>query len=391
MNEKISIIVPIYNSEKYLEKCLDSIICQTYRNLEIILINDGSTDSSPDICERYGKADERIIVIHKENGGNTSARKAGLAVATGEYVGFVDSDDWIEPVMYETLYRYFSDYNLDIISCGFFCEKEDEAEDATEEDADFLDEGLHIIDNHDVFMQSVMEGNPKRSENICSFLWSKLVRRELIRRAQNRIYDKIVFIEDRALLYTCYYDVRRLYILKTPLYHYRIRKNSLTHMVDDYMISKINDVYIYQKELFSEHSASPELHRLNERFLITHLIGALRNNMGFEGTFVNFILPWEARGKRIIIYGAGSVGKQYYSQLESFYCTGWWTDKRWKELDDPRVIAPEEALSKEYDLVIIAVLRQEMAKEIMTELKGMGIEDSKIIWRVQLGGELIYV
>lgn len=387
MNEKISIIVPIYNSEKYLEKCLDSIICQTYRNLEIILIDDGSTDSSLDICERYGKVDERIIVLHKENGGNTSARKAGLAVATGEYVGYVDSDDWIEPVMYETLYEIFNDNNLDIVSCGFFCEKED----VTEEEEDFLDEGLHIIDNHDIFIQSVMEGNPKGTENIYSYLFTKLVRRELMRCAQNKINDKIVYMEDRALMNTLYYGIRRLYILKKPLYHYRIRNDSISHMTDDYIISKINDVYIYQKELFLAHSASWELHRLNENFLIIHLIAALRNNMGFEGCFVSYVLPWEARGKRIILYGAGSVGKQYYLQLKSFYCTGWWTDKKWKVLDDPRVIAPEEAFSKEYDLVVIAVLHQETAKEIMTELKGMGIEDSKIIWRVQLGGELIYV
>lgn len=387
LNHKISVIVPIYNSEEYLTRCLESIICQTYRDLEIILIDDGSTDSSPNICDCYKKADERIKVIHKENGGNTSARKAGLAIATGEYVGFVDSDDWIEPTMYETLYGICSENNLDIISCGFFCEKED----GTEEDADFLEEGLHEIENHDVFLQSVMKGNPRRSENICSFLWSKLIRRELIVRAQNMIDNKIVFIEDRALLYTCYYDIRSIYILKEPLYHYRIRMNSISHMTDDTMISKINDVYIYQKELFSEHHASRELIRLNERFLVDHLVGALRNNMGFDGEFVRYVLPWEARGKRIILYGAGFLGNQYYSQLDKFYCTCCWTDTKWKELEDPRIISPEEALCQEYDLIVIAVLRKETADEILMKLKKMGVEDSKIIWRVQSGGELIYV
>ncbi len=387
MNNKISIIVPIYNSEEYLTKCIESIICQTYRDLEIILIDDGSTDSSPDICDRYKSADERIIVIHKENGGNTSARKAGLAIATGEYVGFVDSDDWIEPAMYETLYGICSENNLEMISCGFFCEEED----GTEEDGDFMEEGLHVIKNHDAFLQSVMKGNRKRSENICSFLWSKLIRRELIVCAQNKIDNKIVFIEDRALLYTCYYDIQRIYILKEPLYHYRIRKNSVSHMTDDTMISKINDVYIYQKKLFSAHHASRELLRLNERFLVDHLVGALRNNMGFEGDFVHYVLPWEARGKRIILYGAGFLGKKYYSQLEKFYCTGYWTDKNWKELNDPGIISLEEALCQEYDLIVIAVLHKEVADEISAELKAAGVDEAKILWRVQTGGELIYV
>lgn len=386
-DKKISIIVPIYNSEDYLVKAIESIICQTYRNLEIILIDDGSTDGSPGICDRYGEADERIKIIHKANGGNTSARKAGLAIATGEYIGFVDSDDWIEPEMYETLYRICYENNLDIISCGFFCEKED----GTEEAADFLEEGLHVIDNHDVFLQRVMKGNLQKSENIYSYLWSKLIRRDIIVHAQDKIDDKIVFIEDRALLYTCYYDIQRFYILKTPLYHYRIRKNSMANRMDDYIISKLNDVYAYQKELFLSHHASKELHRLNERFLVGHLVGVLRDNMGFEGEFTHYVLPWEARGKRIVLYGAGFLGKKYYSQLDMFYCTGCWTDKKWKEMNDQRIISPEEALSQEYDLIVIASLRREIADEILAELRAVGVEESKIVWRIQTGGELIYV
>ncbi len=100
---KISIIVPIYNVEQYLDRCIKSIVEQTYRNLEIILVDDGSPDSCGDICDRWAKIDERIKVLHKENGGLSSARNVGLDVATGDYIGFVDSDDYIAPDMYETL------------------------------------------------------------------------------------------------------------------------------------------------------------------------------------------------------------------------------------------------------------------------------------------------
>lgn len=103
MNSKISIIVPIYNTEKYLHKCIDSIIAQSYTNIEIILVDDGSTDNSPSICDDYAKKDERIVVVHKRNGGLSSARNAGLDVAIGDYVGFVDSDDYISKDMYKTL------------------------------------------------------------------------------------------------------------------------------------------------------------------------------------------------------------------------------------------------------------------------------------------------
>lgn len=97
----ISIIVPVYNVEKYLERCIESIVNQTYKDIEIILVDDGSPDNCPVICDRYAEKDNRIKVIHKQNGGLINARKSGLEIAQGDYIGFVDSDDWIEPEMYE--------------------------------------------------------------------------------------------------------------------------------------------------------------------------------------------------------------------------------------------------------------------------------------------------
>ena len=105
MTEKISIIVPVYKVEKYLDKCVRSIVEQTYKNLEIILVDDGSPDNCPAMCDEWARKDSRIAVIHKENGGVSSARNAGLAACTGDYVGFVDSDDWIDSGMCEEAMR----------------------------------------------------------------------------------------------------------------------------------------------------------------------------------------------------------------------------------------------------------------------------------------------
>lgn len=115
--DKISIIVPVYNVEKYLDRCIESIINQSYKNLEIILINDGSTDGSGAICEEWKKRDSRIVVFHKENGGASSARNVGLDYATGEYIGFVDSDDWTEPMMYQRLYQLIKEHDAEIAVC----------------------------------------------------------------------------------------------------------------------------------------------------------------------------------------------------------------------------------------------------------------------------------
>lgn len=118
MEELISVIVPVYNVEKYIRKCIDSICAQTYRRLEIILVDDGSPDGCGAICDEYSDRDDRIRVIHKENGGLSDARNAGIEAATGRYIGFVDSDDYIKPEMYETMLRRMKSENADMIICG---------------------------------------------------------------------------------------------------------------------------------------------------------------------------------------------------------------------------------------------------------------------------------
>ena len=118
-NALISIIVPVYNVDKYLSKCIDSIISQTYNEIELILVDDGSPDNSPKICDEYARKDNRIIVIHKENGGVSSARNAGLDIAKGEYIGFIDPDDYIVSDMYECMVNAIEKYNFDMVVCGY--------------------------------------------------------------------------------------------------------------------------------------------------------------------------------------------------------------------------------------------------------------------------------
>lgn len=118
LNDKISVIVPVYNVENYLDECVTSIVNQTYEILEIILVDDGSTDSSGRKCDEWGLKDNRIVVIHKQNGGLSDARNRGLEIATGEYVAFVDSDDFIDIKMYETMLETMKHTNADLVSCG---------------------------------------------------------------------------------------------------------------------------------------------------------------------------------------------------------------------------------------------------------------------------------
>ena len=117
MTSKISVIVPVYKAEKFLERCVSSILNQTYKKLELILVDDGSPDRSPEMCDWYAQADSRVKVIHKKNGGVSTARNAGLEAATGDYIAFVDSDDWIEPEMYQTMMEAAMDHDCDVVMC----------------------------------------------------------------------------------------------------------------------------------------------------------------------------------------------------------------------------------------------------------------------------------
>lgn len=118
----ISIIIPVYKTEQYLKRCVESVLAQTYQDLEIILVNDGSPDNSLKICYEYAEMDRRIKVVNKENGGVASARNAGIDLAAGEYIGFVDSDDYIEPDMFELLVGLINEYKADISICGCYVE-----------------------------------------------------------------------------------------------------------------------------------------------------------------------------------------------------------------------------------------------------------------------------
>ena len=176
MNKKVSIIVPVYNVSNYLPSCLDTLINQTYRNIEIILIDDNSTDNSLEICNKYKEKDPRIIVIHKENGGAASARNYGLNIYTGEYVSFVDSDDYIELNYIEKLVSMLEKYNADISVCSFF---------------DVKNTNVKAFDYHCDVIEYDDEGFLKRflDDWTCGLLWNKIFKSGVVKNI--RMKEKI--------------------------------------------------------------------------------------------------------------------------------------------------------------------------------------------------------
>lgn len=217
---KISVIVPIYNVEKFIRRCLDSIINQTMKDLEIILVDDGSTDNSGVICDEYAKLDNRIIVIHKENGGISSARNRGLDVATGEWIAFVDSDDYIEEDMYEVLYKTAIEENVDICTCFFKYLTLD-----NKILFNPIQEQLNINGkcNSKEFLNLIYKD--EYMNGICVATWNKIYKKNIF----NNLRFKTKIYEDDELVNHIYLKDINIFILTNGLYIYVQNISSLTN------------------------------------------------------------------------------------------------------------------------------------------------------------------
>lgn len=227
MEEKITIIVPVYNVEKYIKKCIQSIINQTYPNIEVILVNDGSTDNSGKICEEFAKQDKRIIVINKQNGGLSDARNKGIEIATGKYIGFVDSDDCIKENMFEILYNNLKQTNADISVCSFV---------KVNEQGELIDKKSQID------KKEILEYNKQQamgqlvSEKIGSYAWNKLYKKE--------IFNNIIFplgrkMEDLAIMYLLFEKANKIVVTNETGYYYLQRKNSILGNVNLKLITDL--------------------------------------------------------------------------------------------------------------------------------------------------------
>ena len=209
MNPAITIIVPVYNAEKFLHRCLDSIIYQTFTNWECILIDDGSPDNSGAICDDYVARDSRFRVIHQKNKGVSAARNAGLDSAKGNWIGFVDSDDWIEPNMYEYLYNNTQKMKADCVICSFFGQHKHQIR--------------KICSKKEVFKFLFLV------EGFGGYSFLRLISAEKI--GGIRYDSSLSYLEDTKFFYEVFHNCRKVYWDNTPLYHYIQNPESVTHKI----------------------------------------------------------------------------------------------------------------------------------------------------------------
>lgn len=209
MEHKVSIVVPVYGVENYIEECVESLLAQTYSNLEILLIDDGGRDRSPEICDRYAAQDDRIKVIHKPNGGAASARNAGLDAATGDYICFVDGDDAVHPDYVKHLLTQVTARDADMAVCGF---------------RNWTKSGAQPVDCDNTGEYTGQEYLLRFLRDwSCSLLWNKIYRREVIGDIRMEEGHKV---DDEFFTYLVVMNCRKVVLFETPLYDYRLRSSS---------------------------------------------------------------------------------------------------------------------------------------------------------------------
>ena len=373
---EISVIVPIYNVEHYLSRCIDSIINQSFYNMEIILVDDGSTDGSSSLCDYYAERDGRIRVIHQQNYGLVLARKVGIQNAVGKYVGFVDADDWIEPDFYEILYNALEKSQADFAHVGFIQENP-EGESICRITSGFT-AGVYQTENH---KEEYTEKILLQSE-ITPSIWSKLFRSRIIREAYFKVPDEQQLGEDLLCLLHCIWIAKTFQILQVQRYHYMIRDGSLSHGNTDKSVNERMLLTKYLIELFNQYSIT-DMNRM-ERIAGFFNIAALNAQNSFS--LNDWIFPQRdiIKGSKIIIYGAGRVGYDYYIELK--FRVGCnvvaWVDSAPEhyKYDFQKVQHYSAICDMEYDWIILAVKDEKMAGEMRRAVLKSGAEEKKILW-----------
>lgn len=274
----ISVIVPVYNVEELLQRCIDSIVNQTKRNIEIILVDDGATDESGKICDEYAKKDKRICVIHKENGGLTSAWKAGAAEAKGRYLGFVDSDDWIEADMYEKMWESACKYNSDMVVCGLVFDYEDTSVPGRNEISNFAREYYSRKELEEIFPTLINDGR-FFGRTLQPARVTKLYRRELVEQNMELCREEVTVGEDMQLTLPVLLDAKSMSVVKEFYpYHYWFNQKSMTGKFDPNYLDKIKVMERRLKEISTQKGIYDFSSQITNDFLGLAVIG-LKNGV----------------------------------------------------------------------------------------------------------------
>ncbi len=378
---KLSVIVPVYNIKDYIKKCLRSICDQTYKNLEIILVDDGSTDGSGEICDDFCLEDSRIHVVHKKNGGLVSARKAGAQIAKGDYIIAVDGDDWIDKERFQNLvenglpsfpdmvylsghYKEYANMSVLIppVTNKHLYNKKQIVNDLMEQ----------FCGNGDLYHERCMEFG--------QWLWC--VKREIYCKNQIEIDERISWAEDVICIFACILDSSSIISLCEPSYHYVQRDGSINYQRKKWDENHALIFFRQMKKILSKHIVNDKILNVAVQYIYHNLL--ITNYKRIYCYYNRYLFPYipVKTGSRIIIYGAGNLGCEIVNAIDEdpLYEIVAWVDKtRRNNLKSIHKIEPVSVIyERSYDYIVIAILLSDTSKKIKEELIGCGVQKEKI-------------
>ena len=377
-DQLVSIIIPIYGVELYLNQCIESVLNQTYQNLQIILVNDGSKDKCGEICDYYANKDARIHIIHKQNEGLVNARKSGLAVAEGDYVTFVDGDDWVKENFIYNLVQPAIKYNTDFIIAGYIREfygKEDKI-------IPKLPIGYYskkdLVKN---ILPNALYNGIFFQHGISTYVWNKLFKLTKLKHYLAIVDKNIVMGEDAALTYPYLFNCDNLYITDATDYLYRQRPNSIVKSVPNlkFEYSQLSLLFKHLKTNLSKILKVDIDKQLKLYFYAQMLIrsGGVINADLKTIPFSNILTA-----KDIVIYSSGSFGQHLISSLQKlkYYNIISWLDEDHVEskIFGLEVNSINHILEIHFDLVLIASIDEKYTNDAVNRLINLGISRNKI-------------
>lgn len=271
---KVSIVVPVYNCEDYLSRCIESLLKQSLRDIEILLIDDGSSDGSLAVCQKYASEYENIKVMHIENSGATQARSEGIKMASGEYIGFLDSDDWVDSEMYDVLYKEAKRLKVDIIQCGF--KKVDCVDDLIVRRTDCIE--TRVYSSEDALKQLL---GVRESGGFNFLLWNKIYRAEIIKNIKLPVHIKD--INDVPVIPRVFYEAEKIAVTDTQYVYYFMRNDESNKSTMDEIKSSTEKFIWTHMEAFEDVSSyfqglDEEMYLASLRNTVAWSLSALKAN-----------------------------------------------------------------------------------------------------------------
>ncbi len=374
----ISIIVPIYMIDRYIGICIESILNQTYKNLEILLVDDGSKDRCSEICDLYASKDSRIKVIHKPNGGLVSARKAGLRQSTGKYISYVDGDDWIGAGFIDGLYTAAETTGADMVCAGQTRDLFSKSAHFTNTMASGVYEGEKL---RELWKNMISCGSFYRT-GISTYVWNKLFKREILLEQQAAVDERISIGEDGAVTYPALLKCKKVAVIDNVAYHYRQREDSMLKQNASFAAEAQKLKYLYDYMIRWSSTTDPELN-IRTQIIDYVLSVAIMRSGGrlpqddystFDKAYYN---------KNVVIYSAGTFGQQLVSRFkESRHCNvvAWLDDDYWEYRRCCLDVDPVESITQIfYDYILIAAVDSTLAEKVEKRLLDLGVSERKIL------------